>query len=631
MVFSCLFVSTTIVPTVFAQPLASDALADLSLEELADLQITSVSRREESLSNAPASIFVITAEDIRRSGATTLPEVLRLAPNLQVASIDSVQSAITARGFNNAIGNKLLVLIDGRTIYTPLFSGVFWDMQDTFLQDIERIEVISGPGATLWGANAVNGVINVITRSAASSNGTLLTGEAGDREQGIGARTGGALGANGNYRFYLKGREWDNTTRENGVAVRDAWERQQAGFRMDWRGEDQRFTFQGDAYTGESEHRGTFGTIAVPAVEVSGANLLGRWNRELSADSALQVQMYWSHSKRDEFVLFSPEEDIVDLEFQHSFAFSRQQLVWGGGYRYAEDDVAPGVFTAFIPASRSQDWQNIFAQDEIAVTDNLKAILGLKLEWNDYTGMEYLPSARLAWTPIPNQFLWTAVSRAVRAPSRFDRDVFFPQRPPFIIAGGPDFEAEVAEVLEVGYRGQLVDAVNLSLTLYHHDWSKLRSGTKLPLPTYLANDIEGKAWGAEAWANWQVANGWRLAAGVTTIEKELEFVPGGGDTAGVNNATLHNDPDYQWMLRSSMDIGDSVMFDLYWRRIAKLTVEPVPAYNELNARVAWTPLPQLEVAVTGRNLLDGDHAEFGARATRSKIDRSVLLGLRFSF
>ncbi|HEY0962608.1 MAG TPA: TonB-dependent receptor [Pseudomonadales bacterium] len=618
-----------------AQAHAQDAfspqqLASLSLEDLANLEITSVSRRSQSVADAPASIYVITANDIRRSGATSIPEVLRLAPNLQVARIDSVQYAISARGFNNAVGNKLLVLLDGRTLYTPLFSGVFWEMEDTPLHDIERIEVISGPGATLWGANAVNGVINIITRAATDTQSLLLAAAGGDREHGGSLRIGGQAGS-AQLRVYAKARQWDNTNGENGDDVADSWNRAQAGFRADWNGDDRSFTLQGDVYDGEGSHRGFFGTTGIPAVGISGANVLARWTRTLDADSSLRVQAYWTRSEREDAVLFSPKADIVDLEVQHDVALGAHRVVWGGGYRHAEDEVDPGIFTAFMPDSRALDWQNVFAQDEIQLDDNLRAIVGLRLEWNDYTGMEYLPSARIAWTPAEAHLVWAALSRAVRAPSRLDRDVYFPQTPPYIVAGGTEFAAEVAKVASVGYRGQLTQRFNLSITLFNHDWDNLRSGTPPPFPTYLANDIEGQSYGLETWFTWELMPGWRVSGGMTALGKELQFRPGGGDTVGTDNPTLHNDPDYQWTLRSSVDLRHNLTLDLDLRRVAALTVEPVPAYSELNARIAWQPRPDLELALIGRNLLDNDHAEYGDFASRSRIDRSAMLGVRWLY
>jgi iron complex outermembrane receptor protein len=609
-------------------------IMDLSLEDLGNLQITSVARRPQSISEAPASVYIITAEDIRRSGATTLPEILRLAPNLQVARVDSVQYAITARGFNNAIGNKLLVLQDGRTLYTPLFSGVFWEMEDTMLQDIERIEVFSGSGATLWGANAVNGVINIITRQSSETQGAIVAGEAGDRESGVAARIGGRVNAQLHWRAYAKTRKWDNTGWENGGEAPDAWKKSQAGFRADWKDEVQGFTLQGDVYNGESEHRGIYGPVEIPAVEVSGTNLLARWTRELnsaSGDNELQVQAYWSHSEREEFILFSPESDILDIEFQHGFTRGAHRVVWGAGYRHAEDDVGPGFQTAFIPRSAELNWHNIYIRDEVALAETIRLAVGIKSEWNEYTGTEYLPGARLSWNFADDHMVWLAASRAVRAPSRIDRDVFLPQTPPFMIAGGPNFQAESALAYELGYRGQLSDTLNVSGTLFLHRWDKLRSGTKLPLPMYISNGIEGDAQGAEGWFNWQPLPLLRFGGGFLVLDKDLQFKAGAGDTAGVDNAVLHNDPDYQWQLRSDIDLGNDVQLNLNLRKVDELTVEPVPGYHELNARLSWQPRPALEVALTGRNLLDDAHAEFGAITTRSRIDRSILLGFRWTY
>jgi iron complex outermembrane recepter protein len=605
------------------------SLINLSLEELGKIQIISVSKRSENLATAPASVFVITSGDIRRSGATTLPEILRLAPNLQVARLDNAQYAITARGFNNAIGNKLLVLLDGRTIYTPLFSGVFWEMQDTLIEDIERIEVISGPGGTLWGANAVNGVINIITRSAFDTKGTFLAGDHAHNEQGLTLRSGFTAGSRTAVRLYGKLRDWDNTHLASGGAVNDSWSREQIGFRSDWQGSNRNLTLIGNVYQGNSEHRGFFGAIGIPAIKVSGMDLLARWGQKLANGSDVQFQGYWSKSKRQEFVIFSPDSDILDLEFQQTIAMNSHQIVWGAAYRHAEDKVGDGFFTTFKPNARTLDWQSVFAQDEIQLNRSLRAIVGVKLEWNDFTGMEYLPSARLAWEVSDNNMLWTSLSRAVRAPSRFDRDVFFPKNPPFIIAGGPNFESEVAKVFELGYRTQLSDIVNFSLTAFQHDWDKLRSGTAPPFPTYLANNIEGEAYGMEAWVTWQVLTGWRMSGGMTTLEKDLEFKAGTSDTAGINNATLHNDPDYQWMLRSGFDLPANLTFDIHLRGIDELSIEPVPSYTELNVRLAWVPISNMEIAVTGRNLLHKTHPEFGAIANRSELERSALLSIRW--
>jgi iron complex outermembrane receptor protein len=597
-------------------------LADLSLEELSNIDVTSVSKRPEQLTDAPASIYVITGEDIRRSGVTTLPEALRLAPNLQVARIDSVQYAISARGFNNAIGNKLLVLVDGRTVYTPLFSGVFWDQQDVLLEDVERIEVISGPGATLWGANAVNGVINVITRPAGGTQGSLVWIGGGTQEQHGAARYGSRLGQNGHLRIYGKGSRIGNTVSTNGTPMTNDWDRGQAGFRADWATGRDSFTFQGDAYHGSSDDRGTVIGIAFGRIEVSGANLLARWTRQFDDDSDLQIQAYWDRSRRDDLLFYKPEADIFDLDFQHSIRRDAHRLLWGGGYRHGRDDVGPGFVTTFVPESEELGWSNLFVQDQIRLSQRTELTVGVKLESNDYTGLEYLPSARIAWKPTEHRLVWGAVSRAVRAPSRFDRDVRFPGTPPFLVVGGPNFQSEVAYVYELGYRSQPSSAVYYSVTTFYHDWDRLRSGTALPVT--LENEIEGHAYGVEAWGNYQATSSWRLSAGLTTLRKDLRLKPGSTDPVGVDNDTLSNDPEYQWQLRSYLNLPAHVELDVGVRHVAALRHPAVPAYTALDVRVGWRPRPDLELSLTGQNLLDQQHPEFGAPASRSELFRSVL-------
>lgn len=370
-------------------PTVSD-LKKLSVAELMKLEVTSVSKRSERLLDAPASIYVISAEDIRRSGATTLTEVLRLAPNLNVARTDPVQYAISARGFNNAVGNKLLVLIDGRTIYTPLFSGVFWDQQDVLLEDIERIEVVSGPGATLWGANAVNGVINVITKSATDTRGALLAGHVGTDERNIALRWGGAA-KSASYRAYLKVTDWDNTRQANGVEIRNDWRRNQAGARADWNGATDTVTIQGDLYSGESEHRGFVGTIEVTPIEVSGGNVLARWARRFRNGSDLQVQTYFDRTTRRDMVIFQPRANVFDVEVQQGIPWRAHKILLGGGYRHSNDHIDTAIFSTFVPPERGLNWENVFAQGELKLSEHVSATLGTKLETNDYTGLEVLP------------------------------------------------------------------------------------------------------------------------------------------------------------------------------------------------------------------------------------------------
>src|SRR5436189_2240905 len=447
---------------------SASQLKQFSLEELLNLEVTTVSKRPEKLTEAASAIQVITQEDIRRSGATSIPEALRLASNLEVAQVDSRQWAISARGFNNTVANKLLVLIDGRTVYTPLFSGVFWDAQDTLLEDVDRIEVISGPGATLWGANAVNGVINVITWRAAETQGNLLVAGAGNLERGAAARQGGKLGADGAFRVYGKISDRDHTSRADGTSAQDSWDSGQAGFRADWGTAAGAVTLQGDAY------RGTIDSATAGDIRISGGNLLGRWARQLAGGDRVQVQAYFDNTEREIPGTFEERLNIFDVEFQHALRVrSQHSVIWGGGYRRADDHVSNTAAIAFLPADRNLRWGNLFVQDEIALRgDQLRLTLGTKAQSNPSTSAEFLPSARIAWKPDASRLLWSALSRAVRAPARLDRELFVPGQPPFfLLAGGPDFRSEISKVLELGYRAQPSPRASYSVTLFHsvHD------------------------------------------------------------------------------------------------------------------------------------------------------------------
>ena len=606
---------------------ASHDIADLSLEELAGIQVTSVSRRAEPLSAAPASIYVISADAIRRSGASSLPEVLRLAPNLQVARIDATQYAISARGFNNAIGNKLLVLIDGRTVYTPFFSGVLWDQQDVMLADVERIEVISGPGATLWGANAVNGVINIITRSSADTQGLLAVVRAGNQERGAAVRHGAAWGEAGHVRLYARTNRPDNTETAAGNDVPDANERHQLGFRADWAGSANTFTLQGDTYRTRAEHRGfVFGIFELTPIETSGANLLGRWTRRLDGGSDLRVQAYIDRTEREDALLYKPRITLADLELQHSLNMGEHKVVWGGGYRRSKDTIDPGVFFGFVPASRTLRWTNLFVQDALALSATLELTLGLKFEHNSYTGTETLPNLRLAWQPAAQQLVWGALSRAVRAPARLDRDIRLPPAgPPFIIAGGPEFVSEVANVLELGYRAQPSTEWSYSATAFLHDWRRLRSG-QTPPNALVQNRIDGKTYGVEGWAAWQVMPALRLSAGVSTLQKDLRLQEGSTDPVGPPN--LGDDPNHQWSLRAAFNPAEGHEVDLAVRRVASLPQASVPAYTAVDARYGWMVSREVELSLVGNNLFDSSHPEFGAAPARSEFGRSFMVWLR---
>ena len=598
----------------------AEELATLSLEELGDVQVTSVSRKSQRLAEAAASIYVIGADDIRRAGATRLPEALRLAPNLQVARLDASSYAISARGFNNALGNKLLVLVDGRTVYTPLFSGVFWDVQDVLLEDVDRIEVISGPGSTLWGANAVNGVINVITKRPRETRGGLLALHGGRDDASAALRWGGDLGA-ARVRAYARRFRVERTEDATGTGLADGWDGRQAGFRSEWGDEARRFTLQGDVYDGEGT-RPLFGSL-----QASGWNVLARWRRQSAAGDEFRLQAYVDHAERDDPLLFGDTMDIVDVEFVHSLARGRHALVWGGGLRHARDRVEAGLLATFLPNRRTLRWYNLFVQDGIAFGDDAELTLGLKLDHNRYTGAEWLPSARWAWRAGDDRLLWAAASRAVRSPSRIDREFFLPATPPFLIDGGPDFRSEVANVFELGFRDQSGGRLHWSLTAFHHDYDRLRSGQPAGTGFQVQNRSEGTVAGLEGWATWRATPRWRLTGGFVRQWIELRQEAGALDPEGTT--ALGNDPDYQWQLRSSFDIARDQGLELAVRGVGALPHPAIPAYTTVDAGWTWRASPALDVGLHVRDLFDDGHVEFapGPLAPPTRFGRSAWMTL----
>jgi iron complex outermembrane receptor protein len=613
-------------------PTSTDALKNLSIDELMNLEVTSVSKRPEKLSETASGIQVITAEDIRRAGATSVPEALRLATNLEVARVDSRQWAITARGFNNTLANKMLVLIDGRTVYTPLYAGVYWDVQDTLLEDIDRIEVISGPGATQWGANAVNGVINITTKNAGDTQGAMLLGAGGTELRSLGGlRYGGEISPAMHYRVYGKYASRDDSVLSNGQAAADDWHLAQGGFRLDWEGGSaDLLTVQGDVYGGAIEQATT-----TADTEVEGRNLVARWSRR-AASSDLQLQVYYDGTHRSIPNSITQDLDTYDVDFQHHFRFGEaHDVVWGLSYRLAEDDIAHPATLAFLPEKVAQHWYGGFAQDEIALRpDELYLTVGAKLEHNDYTNWEVQPSVRLAWRPDDKQTVWSAVSRAVRTPSRIDRDFYAPATPPFtLLQGGPDFVSEKLLSYELGYRVQPHPQVALALATFYNDYDDLRSvepvNPPAPFPIALANGLKGKSYGAELTADYRVNERWRLQAGYTELRSHSEPKPGSLDRTSSRSVAL--DPKHQALLRSSLDLAGNVQCDLALRFVGPIAAQSVPDYTELDLRLGWHPTTALDLSLVGQNLLHDRHAEFGAAATRREIERSVYARVVWAF
>jgi iron complex outermembrane receptor protein len=615
---------------------SNQSIADLSIEELSNIQITSVSKKPQRLLDAAASVFVITQDEIARSGAATIVEALRLAPNVQVAQVTASAYAVSARGMNgsaNSGPNKLLVLIDGRSVYSPLFSGVFWDVQDVVIEDIERIEVISGPGATLWGVNAVNGVINVITRNAAHTGGRLAALGLGRRGADAAFRLGAETAGGVHYRVSGKLVDWRHLELATGAPAKDAWRRGNLAFRADWQGGSDQVMVEGNAYKG-NEQQPPPGAIAVTGsaplldnILTSGANITARWNRTMADGSSINVQAYVDRTLRHVPPSFSEQLNIADLQVQHRLAVAGAHAwVWGASARASRDRLANSQFVAFLPASLQQHWTSLFAQDEITLHDTLLLTAGARIERNDYTGNEFLPSMRLAWKLDDNHLLWGALSRTVRAPSRLDRDAFIPGKPPFLLDGGKAVVSEVAQVAELGVRGQVGPAFSYALTMFHNDYDKLRTQELAPSQTFVLFDskMTGRANGIELWGNVQASKAWRLSAGMSALHEQFTLKPGSTDTSSVD--TSGKDPAYSGQLRSSLALSDGLDLDIAVRRVAALHSPDVPAYTALDARLGWQLRPDLNLSLALQNI-NGSHAEYSAVATRSEVPRSIALRL----
>jgi len=594
-------------------------LSRMSIDELAELSITSVLRRPTPISESPASIYVITADDIRRSGAHTLPEVLRLAPSLDVAALDALTHAVSARGFGGfvAAANKLLVLVDGRTVYSPLFAGVFWDAQNFVLADIERIEVISGPGGTLWGVNAVNGVINIITKDASETQGVLAEAGIGSLDQDVALRIGGKLGEHAAFRVYGLGMRRGESLRQNGTNAGDEWSGLQFGMRFDWQYANDAITVQGDVYNNTSE-RGNHN---------QGHNMLARWTRRFDGGSTLDTQIYYDKVPRGgNGARYATE--TLDAEFKHTVPLGEHVLVWGGGLRHIDDYFQPLVAAPFtlLPASKQVQLGNIFIQDSIPIGESVTFTLGSKFEYSGYTGLEFLPSARLGWTVTGTDFLWAALSRAVRSPSRLDRDI---RIAPFLF-GGPNFEAENVIAYEAGYRGRIGRDISLSASVFYNDYDNLRTIelTNGGLPAVIENGVEGTNYGIETWASYHVFPWWRLSAGLAALAVDFRVKPGRIDFTRVE--TPGNNPELRATLRTQMDLTDAVHLDIGLRAVDDRSFRPVPGYVEADVNLAWRASENFILSLVGSNLLNDSHPEGVNDGARNEIRRSVYLKARWT-
>lgn len=594
-------------------------LTGLSLEELADIEVTSVSRRPEQLSQAAAAVFVITRDDIRRSGAASLPEVLRLAPNLQVQRVNTGDYAITARGFNSfETANKLLVLIDGRSVYTTLFSGVLWDAQGLVLENIERIEVISGPGGALYGSNAVNGVINVTTTRAVDSQGPAVSVHAGTEDRVLSLQQGGRLGDAGAWRLWATAFDRDESGFETGGGAGDGTTGVRVGGRADWRTGFGDWTAQGDLYDHE----------VVGDVALRGGFLRGGWSRDLETGGQVQAHAYFDHTRR---VSAGADETVstLDVAVQHAFEAGRHAVVWGGGYRWIENSLvsAPASPAVLSPEERQITLGNLFVQDQITLTPALTLTLGVKVEESSFTGLEVLPNVRLAWVRGDGSLLWGAVSRAARTANRIDRDLTLPG---FLVGG--DFQSEQLTAYELGYRAQPAANLSLSISAFYNEYDDLRTVSPDPLtflPLRFANGGEGHAAGVEAWASYEVSPRWRLDLGVANIHKDFQLKPGALDIS--NLASVGDDPEWQVLVGSRTQLTDALELDVRLRAVDDLPVADIDGYVEANVRLGYRLSNGVEIALIGSDLLNDERLETGDTARRRVFGRSVSVALRAGF
>ncbi len=642
---------------------AEEAVEEWDLESL----ITSVSKKTQKLSEASSAIYVITAEDIRRSGMLTIPELLRMVPGLHVARTSGNSWAITSRGFNGLFSDKLLVLMDGRSVYDPLSSGVYWDVQDTPLEDIARIEVIRGPGAALYGANAVNGVINIITRSADETQGGLLSAGAGTEERGFATfRYGGKAGEDTHYRVYGKYNNRDSLALPDGSDANDETQIGRAGFRVDMLpSNDDALTIQGDAYKGTADQDNPLPIAMVPDLtypednqDLSGANLLTAWDHEFNPTNNLSLQAYWDYTNREH-----PSQDYArhtfDLDFDHRFQFlDTNEFVWGLGYRITTDDLRNSYAVTFDPDSRTDQTFSGFAQLESRfASDALHFTLGSKVEHNDYTGWEVQPSARLAYMTGWQSTFWGAISRAVRVPARLVDFKLIPQvagtpASPILVTvfGDEDVESEVANTIEFGYRQTIAHNLKLDIATYYNQYENLSSfdsavlyfeplgttpptSTNMVFPLTRSDNFEGETYGIEIAADWIVLPTWTLSAAYTYLHMSLESTSGVQITPNTPEEMEEADPNHQFNIRSYVELPFDLEWDtmVYW--VDELTSLGIDSYTRLDMRLGWQAMDNLNFSLVGQNLLDDQNREYDQQGgpTITEPERAGYVKVEWTF
>jgi len=619
----------------------------MSVEDLMNMQVTSVSKRAQKVADAPAAVFVITQDDIQRSGARNIPELLEMVPGLEVARIDENKWAIGSRGFNGRFDDKLLVLIDGRSVYTPLFSGVYWDVQDVMLEDVERIEVIRGPGATLWGANAVDGVINIITKKAKDTQSALVKAGGGDEElTADGVRYGGSVGDKGYYRAYVKGFDFASSTSLTGQDAYDGWYQESGGFRSDWTlSPKDSLTVQGQMYQSMDGETLTVPSLSAPYSSTfqntghySGGDVLSRWDHSFS-NSSISLLAYFDRTNFADPDLFVDHESVYDIEFQHDFHVgSSHNIVWGAGYRSIQDR-SDSTFTVAVNPSQGQYNQfNAFFQDEIGfLNDRLRLTVGSKLDHNDFTGFDVEPNIRLLVNLSQNQSIWGAISRAVRTPAiteeglQLNEAVVPPGAAPFYsplpvieqVEGSTAFKSEDLLAYEVGYRVQATRTFSADIAAFYNNYTNLRTaepgtpftepvGSATPVavvyPFIAENKMSGGTYGLEPFFNWKIFPIWKIYANYSYLQMNIHKNADSLDpTADLPNGI---NPKNQAFFNSSLEVPWHIEQHVSVRYVDRLPGYDIPSFESLDGGFRWSPARGVTLGFDGLNWLDHRHIEF---------------------
>lgn len=642
-------------------------LKAFSLEDLATVDVSILGKKAQKLVDVPAAVYILTAKQISQSGATNIPDLLRLVPGLHVAQLDANKWVVSSRGFSSRITNKLLVMIDGRSVYSPLFGGVTWDQQNLMLEDIKQIEVIRGPGSSAWGANAVNGVINIISKHSRDTQGSLVSTLVGSEKTIVSLRQGGKLSDTGSYRVYAKHREHDDSVFLDGTDATDGWNDVQLGFRMDWQlAKNEQLTFQGDLYEGDLSERLSVPSLDTPAftriqednIDISGFNVLARWTKKYAKGVSNELQMYFDHTERSQWIV-EDERDIFDIDYKHSFeAVGKHALMLGAGYRYTHDSLPTGDFFSgqvrlFTPENKSDHLFSAFIQDDITLQDDKWWLtLGTKIEQNQYTGIEFQPSMRLRWSLTDRQLLWGSVSRSVRTPSRAETDSFvlldvISAGPPPIglaLQGSRDLDSESLTALELGYRYHLNQQFIVDVALFYQDYDKLISYdqaglTPAPEPTpalaqlaIIGNKMEGASYGVEVTTVWTPNAKFNLTANYSYLE--LDISPKNSSTDISSESQEGLSPQHQFNISSNYQLNDKVKLNLIGRYVGELSESNIDSYAEIDSSIQWQLSDTVNLAVVARNLLNDKHQEAKPSVfptAETEVEREIFIKLDWFF